>query len=244
MRLVKNATCFLAIWMSFVFSAAGYDSLDVSEEVLNRLSQTYMIPKTDLEEMSTKCEWLEVPSFRLRDAIALHPKYGAVVTGSGVGYYRCSYNKNGVTTQYQKNFSYTSTGDGNDPFYFDDSTYGIGVFITMYKPNYPVISDSSYLYAKIRKAGTIQAVDSYYFHQIYSISVNPEFAFSTDGISITSSISLVSKYNKATGVVCFRRLLNQSIGKSPKTYNLHNHERSASYEKKRENHCSLRAFEP
>ena len=52
------------------------------------------------------------------------------------------------------------------------------------------------------------------------------------------------KYKLAAGVVCFRRLLNQSIGKSPKIYNLHNHERSASYEKKRENHCSLRAFEP
>lgn len=48
-----------------------------------------------------------------------------------------------------------------------------------------------------------------------------------------------AKYKLAAGVVCFRRLLNQSIGKSPKTYNLHNHERSASYEKKRENHCSL-----
>ena len=52
------------------------------------------------------------------------------------------------------------------------------------------------------------------------------------------------KYKLAAGVVCFRRLLNQSIGKSPKTYNLHNHERSASNEKKRENHSSLRAFEP
>ena len=53
-----------------------------------------------------------------------------------------------------------------------------------------------------------------------------------------------AKYKLAAGVVCFRRLLNQSIGKSPKTYNLHNHERSASYEKKRKNHSSLRAFEP
>ena len=52
------------------------------------------------------------------------------------------------------------------------------------------------------------------------------------------------KYKLAAGVVCFRRLLNQSIGKSPKTYTLHNHERSASYEKKRKNHSSLRAFEP
>ena len=52
------------------------------------------------------------------------------------------------------------------------------------------------------------------------------------------------KYKLAAGVVCFRRLLNQSIGKSPKTYNLNNHERSASNEKKRENHSSLRAFEP
>lgn len=52
------------------------------------------------------------------------------------------------------------------------------------------------------------------------------------------------KYKLASGVVCFRRLLNQSIGKSPKTYNLNNHERSASNEKKRENHSSLRAFEP
>lgn len=51
-------------------------------------------------------------------------------------------------------------------------------------------------------------------------------------------------YKQAAGVVCFRRLLNQSIGKSPKTYNLNNHERSASNEKKRENHSSLRAFEP
>ena len=53
-----------------------------------------------------------------------------------------------------------------------------------------------------------------------------------------------AKYKLAAGVVCFRRLLNQSIGKSPKTYTLHNHERSASYEKKRKNHSSLRAFEP
>ena len=51
-------------------------------------------------------------------------------------------------------------------------------------------------------------------------------------------------FKLAAGVVCFRRLLNQSIGKSPKTYNLNNHERSASNEKKRENHSSLRAFEP
>lgn len=48
-----------------------------------------------------------------------------------------------------------------------------------------------------------------------------------------------AKYKLAAGVVCFRRLLNQSIGKSPKTYTLHNHERSASYEKKRENYSSL-----
>ena len=52
------------------------------------------------------------------------------------------------------------------------------------------------------------------------------------------------KYRLAAGVVCFKRLLNQSIGKSLKTYNLNNHERSASNEKKRENHSSLRAFEP
>lgn len=53
-----------------------------------------------------------------------------------------------------------------------------------------------------------------------------------------------AKYKLAAGVVCFRRLLNQSIGKSPKTYNLKIEERSASNEKKRENHRSLRAFEP
>ena len=52
------------------------------------------------------------------------------------------------------------------------------------------------------------------------------------------------KFKLAAGVVCFKRLLNQSIGKSLKTYNLNNHERSASNEKKRENHRSLRAFEP
>lgn len=52
------------------------------------------------------------------------------------------------------------------------------------------------------------------------------------------------KYKLASGVICFRRLLNQLIGKSPKTYSLTNHERRASNEKKRKNHCSLRAFEP
>lgn len=54
----------------------------------------------------------------------------------------------------------------------------------------------------------------------------------------------LKKAIEETGVVCFKRLLNQSIGKSLKTYNLNNHERSASNEKKRENHSSLRAFEP
>ena len=58
------------------------------------------------------------------------------------------------------------------------------------------------------------------------------------------AVKQYKKYKLASGVVCFRRLLNQSIGKSPKTYNLNNHERSASNEKKRENHSSLRAFEP
>ena len=58
------------------------------------------------------------------------------------------------------------------------------------------------------------------------------------------AVKQYKKYKLSSGVVCFRRLLNQSIGKSPKTYNLHNHERSASNEKKRENHSSLRAFEP
>ena len=52
------------------------------------------------------------------------------------------------------------------------------------------------------------------------------------------------KFKLSSGVVCFTRLLNQLIGKSLKTYNLNNHERSASNEKKRENHRSLRAFEP
>ena len=52
------------------------------------------------------------------------------------------------------------------------------------------------------------------------------------------------KYKLAAGVVCFKRLLNQSIGKSLKTYNLNNHERSASNEKKRENHSSVRTTEP
>ena len=40
------------------------------------------------------------------------------------------------------------------------------------------------------------------------------------------------KYKLAAGVVCSKRLLNQSIEKSLKTYNLNNHERSASNEKK------------
>ena len=47
------------------------------------------------------------------------------------------------------------------------------------------------------------------------------------------------KYKLAAGVVCSKRLLYQSIEKSLKTYNLNTHERSASYEKKRENHSSL-----
>ena len=47
------------------------------------------------------------------------------------------------------------------------------------------------------------------------------------------------KFKLAAGVVCSKRLLYQSIEKSLKTYNLNTHERSASYEKKRENHSSL-----
>ena len=47
------------------------------------------------------------------------------------------------------------------------------------------------------------------------------------------------KYKLAAGVVCSKRLLYQSIEKSLKTYNLNTHERSASYEKKRENYSSL-----
>ena len=39
-------------------------------------------------------------------------------------------------------------------------------------------------------------------------------------------------FKQAAGVVCSKRLLNQSIEKSLKTYNLNNHERSASNEKK------------
>ena len=58
------------------------------------------------------------------------------------------------------------------------------------------------------------------------------------------AVKQYKKFKMAAGVVCFKRLLNQSIGKSLKTYNLNNHERSASNEKKRENHSSLRAFEP
>lgn len=58
------------------------------------------------------------------------------------------------------------------------------------------------------------------------------------------AVKQYKKYKLASGVVYFKRLLNQSIGKSLKTYNLNNHERSASNEKKRENHSSLRAFEP
>ena len=58
------------------------------------------------------------------------------------------------------------------------------------------------------------------------------------------AVKQYKKYKLASGVVCFTRLLNQLIGKSLKTYNLNNHERSASNEKKRENYCSLRAFEP
>ena len=58
------------------------------------------------------------------------------------------------------------------------------------------------------------------------------------------AVKQYKKYKLAAGVVCSKRLLNQSIEKSLKTYNLNNHERSASNEKKRENHSSLRAFEP
>ena len=47
------------------------------------------------------------------------------------------------------------------------------------------------------------------------------------------------KYKLAAGVVCSKRLLYQAIEKSLKTYNLNTHERSASYEKKRENYSSL-----
>lgn len=34
------------------------------------------------------------------------------------------------------------------------------------------------------------------------------------------AVKQYKKYKLAAGVVCFRRLLNQSIRKSPKTYNL------------------------
>ena len=58
------------------------------------------------------------------------------------------------------------------------------------------------------------------------------------------AVKQYKKYKLAAGVVCSKRLLNQAVEKSLKTYNLNNHERSASNEKKRENHSSLRAFEP
>lgn len=48
-----------------------------------------------------------------------------------------------------------------------------------------------------------------------------------------------AKFKLSAGVVCSKRLLYQSIEKSLKTYNLNTHERSASYEKKRENYSSL-----
>lgn len=53
------------------------------------------------------------------------------------------------------------------------------------------------------------------------------------------AVKQYKKYKMAAGVVCSKRLLYQSIEKSLKTYNLNTHERSASYEKKRENHSSL-----
>ena len=53
------------------------------------------------------------------------------------------------------------------------------------------------------------------------------------------AVKQYKKYKLAAGVVCSKRLLYQSIEKSLKTYNLNTHERSASYEKKRENHSSL-----
>ena len=53
------------------------------------------------------------------------------------------------------------------------------------------------------------------------------------------AVKQYKKYKLASGVVCSKRLLYQSIEKSLKTYNLNTHERSANYEKKRENHSSL-----
>ena len=53
------------------------------------------------------------------------------------------------------------------------------------------------------------------------------------------AVKQYKKYKLSSGVVCSKRLLYQSIEKSLKTYNLNTHERSASYEKKRENHSSL-----
>ena len=46
------------------------------------------------------------------------------------------------------------------------------------------------------------------------------------------AVKQYKKYKLASGVVCSKRLLYQSIEKSLKTYNLNTHERSASYEKK------------
>jgi len=53
------------------------------------------------------------------------------------------------------------------------------------------------------------------------------------------AVKQYKKYKLASGVVCSKRLLYQSIEKSLKTHNLNTHERSASYEKKRENYSSL-----
>ena len=56
------------------------------------------------------------------------------------------------------------------------------------------------------------------------------------------AVKQYKKYKLAAGVVCSKRLLNQAVGKSLRTHNPKS--RSASYEKKRENLCSVRTTEP
>lgn len=156
-------------WMQMVTSLVSIDSTTGSMAVL--------------------CTWVDVPSFRLKDAVALHVKYGNVISGSGYGYYTSTYYNSGSKTKttYFSDFTY--------------STWGVGVFFNLYKPDTPVTGDKCFLYTKFNKSGSTEAIDSYYFHQTVSINVNPSFSITATGISLAGSVNIGLKYSTSTGYI-------------------------------------------
>ena len=85
---------------------------------------------------------------------------------------------------------------------------------------------------------TIEGSGKTLYGTINCVAASGEHADQTN-TNLTLNNLTVDGDTGRNGVVCSKRLLYQSIEKSLKTYNLNTHERSASYEKKRENYSSL-----